>query len=360
MYMPPFGWWYLPVTQKKTTYNYDTTNGFLNSKVVDYNCSGFYGDCGESAITEYKYNAFGQLTREKSSEGVVTGKGYNYAGQIESEFVLADGGDINEPDTSLTLVSQTKYEYDADGHTKKIIRAKDGGTFTYGSPDSWIVTEYGYDFLGRRTSVIEDANGAHPLTTSYEYNNQGEVTKVTEPSGKWTKTIRDGRGLVTQRIRGYGSVDVLITSYEYDENGNLIEQTNPDGVVWNFEYDNFDRVVKAPVIQDAAVRARNTELEYQMTEAILFRQATSNTASPKPFDYVTMINRHLSYPGRTYDPALGRWRQMDPIGYADGMNAYEYVSSNPVNFVDPYGLCKCGPDITSIFYKTPIFAPLID
>ena len=41
-----------------------------------------------------------------------------------------------------------------------------------------------------------------------------------------------------------------------------------------------------------------------------------------------------------YHPTLGRFVQRDPIGYKDGMNAYEYETSNPVTGLDPNGLWR--------------------
>lgn len=54
---------------------------------------------------------------------------------------------------------------------------------------------------------------------------------------------------------------------------------------------------------------------------------------------------------RAYDPNAGRWLSRDPLGEqsAEGANLYAYVMDNPINFVDPFGLCKRGgppPDTT--------------
>jgi len=43
------------------------------------------------------------------------------------------------------------------------------------------------------------------------------------------------------------------------------------------------------------------------------------------------------YRAREYNPALGRFLQRDPIGFADDYNLYRYVKNNPTTYTDPSG-----------------------
>jgi RHS repeat-associated protein len=45
------------------------------------------------------------------------------------------------------------------------------------------------------------------------------------------------------------------------------------------------------------------------------------------------------YRARYYDPKIGRFLNEDPLGFAEGVNFYNYVGARPTNFLDPYGLC---------------------
>jgi RHS repeat-associated protein len=46
---------------------------------------------------------------------------------------------------------------------------------------------------------------------------------------------------------------------------------------------------------------------------------------------------------RYQDPELGRFLQRDPLGYGAGVNLYQYTSSSPTNWVDPFGLEEAKP-----------------
>src|SRR3954469_10376101 len=44
------------------------------------------------------------------------------------------------------------------------------------------------------------------------------------------------------------------------------------------------------------------------------------------------------YKARIYSPTLGRFLQMDPVGYKDDLDLYDYVGNDPVDGRDPTGL----------------------
>ncbi|MGA2057478.1 MAG: RHS repeat-associated core domain-containing protein [Bradyrhizobium sp.] len=50
-------------------------------------------------------------------------------------------------------------------------------------------------------------------------------------------------------------------------------------------------------------------------------------------------NGLYDFRARIYSPTLGRFLQVDPIGYGSGIHLYAYVNNDPLNLVDPFGNC---------------------
>ena len=56
---------------------------------------------------------------------------------------------------------------------------------------------------------------------------------------------------------------------------------------------------------------------------------------------------------RTYNPVLGRWIQRDPIGYAGGINLYEYVEGRATLATDPKGT-ECDVTFQCLLYRSQL------
>ena len=55
---------------------------------------------------------------------------------------------------------------------------------------------------------------------------------------------------------------------------------------------------------------------------------------------------------REYDPIVGRYVESDLIGLHGGVNTYAYVTSDPVDDVDPLGLLNRGNHVTDAQWQT--------
>jgi hypothetical protein len=55
-------------------------------------------------------------------------------------------------------------------------------------------------------------------------------------------------------------------------------------------------------------------------------------------------NNLYNYKARAYDPKLGRFLQIDPVGVVGGMNAYAYAGNDPANSFDPSGTANEQPN----------------
>jgi RHS repeat-associated protein len=77
-------------------------------------------------------------------------------------------------------------------------------------------------------------------------------------------------------------------------------------------------------------------------------QSYSGTDDPGPASWMgSLVEGSRDFSGLMYrrnrylDGASGQFTQVDPIGFAGGMNLYGYANGDPVSYSDPYGLKVC-------------------
>lgn len=225
-----------------------------------------------------------------------------YTANVMNEYDTV-GGAAQVHDENGNLTDDGHHRYVFDIHNR-LIRVLDTGSNE--------ITRYFYDASNRRIQKQTDEG-----TTQYLYN-QTQVVEERDGSGNTTK----------QFVYGSGIDDVLeLTTggqtYYYHANsiGSIAELTNGTGsIVERYRYGAYGgAIVLAP---DGV-----TELEESVID-------NPYRFTGRRFDSETGI---YYYRARFYDPERGRFLQRDPKGYVDGMGLYEYVRSNPINYVDPRG-----------------------
>lgn len=188
-----------------------------------------------------------------------------------------------------------------------------------------VYASYSFDALGRR--ITESPYGG--TTSNLYYSADWQVIEE-----------RQGSTATKQYVWGLGYLDDLLLrddnssggSYgvsgsglgrrlyvQQDANENVTALTNTSGAVQErFIYDPYG----SPAILTAGWSG--TSDSYGWT---YFSQGGRYSFS----------TRLYNFRNRDYDPAAGRWLQMDPAGYVGGLNAYGFDNSDPSAYVDPYG-----------------------
>ena len=196
-----------------------------------------------------------------------------------------------------------KYAYDANDQLQKVT---DPGTLA-------LVASYAYDGFGRRTQRFVASSSA---TTTYFYNREQVVQEFPGGVGKLAAYYTYGEG-IDERITMcrsnkdyYYHANRLGSTYLLsDGSGSVLERYSytPNGVVTV-----YDSMYGSPGKSSSAGNP------YLYTGRELDPEAGSN------------FNGTYNYRARTYDPILGRFKQLDPVGLYGGANLYLYVGDSPL------------------------------
>ena len=130
------------------------------------------------------------------------------------------------------------YTYNANGSVLTVDGPRtdvpDVTTYTYYANNA---TCPGANALGCRGQVETITNAAGHVTQITEYNAHGQPLSIMDPNGLVTTLAYDARQRVTSR-----SVGGETTTYTYDNAGQLTKVTLPDGSFLDYTYDNAHRL----------------------------------------------------------------------------------------------------------------------
>lgn len=173
-----------------------------------------------------QYDAGGNLVQTTDATGHVVSYSYDASGRMLSRTVDPGAGHLN-----LT----TTYAYDGEGRELSV------------TDPTGMVTTYTYDADGNVLTQVQDAGtGKLNLTTSYTYDGGGKALTVTVGAGtaaaRSTQYVYDSLERLSQQIvdPGTGTHLHLTTSYFYDDNDNLTRITDANGHTTLYVYDDLN------------------------------------------------------------------------------------------------------------------------
>ncbi len=258
---------------------------------------------------------------------------------------------------------------------------------------------YSYDPRGNRFSSHQNTytyNNLNQLTESsthlYTYDPDGNLTKETDKSTGEQKLFyysSDNRLKKFEHIPPGQSTPATVATYTYDSYGRRLSKTvNGTTTYFHWEGDNL-----AMELDDSFTPIRRYtygvgkdsvegHVEFSEASSNLFAHPygwysyikdqvgtiykihshqTQSTVTTRQYDtfgnllaqsgptkgnlgfqskYYDQESGLFYYYNRYYSPALGRFISEDPMGVYAGMDFYLFVTNNPSNFLDPFGLIK--------------------
>ena len=253
---------------------------------------------------------------EYGSGAWVAGPGETFSFAYDSAGNRRDKGGLYGTGNRITNFDACTYQTDFDGNVTQRTCGTETVTFTWSAES-------------RLTSM--NVNGK---AVAFQYDAQGQLVRKDTTGVRQTHFLWDGGNLLAEldsnaaikqaEYSYYPGADNLhamtVGSIEHDAHqdglGNTIALTTGTGVSFQYDYDDWGHLTAG---------AENPGVDHARFKGAMW------VGSEVELYFMR---------ARWYDPHTGRFLSEDPIGIDGGLNLYAYAGNDPINFRDPWGLCK--------------------
>jgi RHS repeat-associated protein len=263
-------------------------------------CIGSPGSLTQAQRWKATYNQAGDRL-SKTAAGLATGTYLYTTGthQLSSIGTSAQANDANGNTTGSVMGGNT-YGFAYNGRNRLVLVQLNGVT----------AGTYSYNALGERIGKVA------ATTERFAYNEAGQLIGefgTTNRDYIWVGTLPVA--VIDNTISG-STVTSTVNYVTADQLGTPRAVSNSVGtVVWTWAYKGNPFGEQMPTSTAGYVLNLRFPGQYYDAES------------------GTNYNLH-----RTYESAIGRYQQSDPMGLTAGMSTYGYVGSNPLDGFDPLGL----------------------
>ncbi len=268
-----------------------------------YQLTNFSGEAVKDMVYNYDYRGNRIMMRVEGSADV----SYTVGNNNKTTGITAAG-------TPVVL------SYDVRGN----MTSKGTSTYVWDYKDRLVMVslpgkqvEYSYNTADRKIREIRNNKVVY-----YFYNEDKLLCEKLSQNRMLKIYVNDDQGVLGMKRYSYDIATEAFLStqkmyYLFDDLGSVVAITDADGSPLKYYiYDPWGNVTN-----------------------------TSND----PINNLTFVGRYggwrdwdtgfIQFQHRWYDAEVGKWISRDPIGVEGGVNVYNYTANNPVNTIDPIGLC---------------------
>lgn len=270
------------------------------------------------------YDDNGNVVKQTDSDGNITTYTYDDKKENLKNFPIT----MKVEDAQGNVNSKESYEYDDFGNVIKTIDYTTNTISTYTYDENGNVTKSQETLVKKEEINNADAeeNGLFDSDDIMEYDDDGNTETEDSSAGTVKEVVeaqydtignvdneKDNKGIVTEyQYDEFGRVietketskgKSKTTSSKYDKNGVVVEETDAVGRVTAYEYDDMGRVVKTILKADSDIKVTSTVYSYDSLDIHVGENSVRRVDNAT---VVTVLNEKEKIIGQTYTNAMGQ------------------------------------------------------